>query len=151
MLKMEYKCQLNNKQSRQSGFTLIEIIVVVVIISMLAAIVAPKFLGRVDEARVAKAKADIQNISAALSLYKLDNFNFPTTSQGLAALVTNPGNAKNWKGYLDKVPKDPWGNEYQYLSPGQNVTDFDIWSNGSDGSQGGADNGADVGNWNLDE
>lgn len=141
----------NSMMPRQVGFTLIEIIVVVVIISMLAAIVAPKFLGRVDEARIAKAKADIQNISAALALYKLDNFNYPNTSQGLQALVANPGNAKNWKGYLDKVPNDPWGNKYQYLSPGQKVTDFDVWSNAADGGQGGSNNNADIGNWNLDE
>ena len=151
MRNIRLKPKLKPLHQRQSGFTLIEIIVVVVIISMLAALVAPKFLGRVDDARVAAAKSDVQSISAALALYRLDNFNYPSTSQGLQALVANPGNAKNWKGYLDKVPNDPWGNEYQYLSPGQKASDYDLWSNGSDGAQGGTETGADIGNWNLDE
>jgi len=137
-------------KKQQSGFTLIEIIVVVVILSVLAAVIAPKFLGRVGQAQQTAAKADIQNISKALALYKLDNYRYPTTSEGLGALVTNPGSAKNWNQYLDKKPKDPWGNDYQYLSPGQKNNDFDVWSNGADGSSGGADDNADIGNWNLD-
>ena len=137
--------------NRQSGFTLIEIMVVVVIISLLATLVLPKVLTRQDQALVTKAVADIRSISSQLALYKLDNFNYPTTSQGLQALVSNPGNAKGWRGYLDKLPKDPWGNEYQYLSPGQKSQDFDIWSHGSDGSPGGTGTATDIGNWNLDE
>ncbi len=136
-------------QSQQSGFTLIEIIVVVVIISLLAAVVAPKFLSRVGQAQITAAQADIQNISKSLALYKLDNFRYPTTSEGLNALVSNPGSAKNWNQYLANKPKDPWGNEYQYLSPGQKNKDFDVWSNGADGAAGGTDDNADIGNWNL--
>jgi len=138
-------------KKQQSGFTLIEIIVVIVIISVLAAVIAPNILGRVDQAQRTAAKADIQSISKALALYKLDNYRYPTTSEGLNALVSNPGSAKNWNQYLDKKPKDPWGNDYQYLSPGQKNKDFDVWSNGPDGSSGGTDNNADIGNWNLDE
>lgn len=140
----------SGRHIRQQGFTLIEIMVVVVIIGMLATLVLPKVLGRQDDAMIAKAKADIRSVSGALALYKLDNFNYPTTSQGIEALVTNPGNAKNWKQGLDKVPNDPWGNAYQYLSPGQKSTDFDLWSLGSDGAPGGTGTAADIGNWNLD-
>jgi general secretion pathway protein G len=136
----------------QRGFTLIEIMVVVVIIGLLATLVLPKVLNRQDQALVVKAKADIRAISSQLSLYKLDNFAYPTTAQGLDALVKNPGgkDARNWRGYLDKMPKDPWGSEYQYLSPGQKG-EFDVWTNAADGVPGGVDMGSDIGNWNLDE
>lgn len=136
---------------KQTGFTLIEIMVVVVIISLLATLVLPKVLNRQDQALVTKAVADIRSISSQLALYKLDNFNYPTTSQGLEALVSNPGNEKGWRGYLDKLPKDPWGNDYQYMSPGQKSQDFDIWSYGADGTSGGSGPATDIGNWNLDE
>lgn len=140
---------------RQSGFTLLEIMVVVVIIGLLATLVLPRVLGRQEQAQIQKAKADIQALSSSLKLYKLDNFNFPSTQQGLEALISKPGGdppANNWKtgGYVDRLPKDPWGNEYQYLSPGQNG-EFDIWSYGSDGRQGGIESAADIGSWNLDE
>jgi len=136
----------------QRGFTLIEIMVVVVIIGLLATLILPRVLGRQEEAMVAKATADIQALSSALKLYKLDNFNYPDTGQGLDALVSKPANAKNWQqgGYIDRLPKDPWGNDYQYLFPGQKM-EFDIWSFGSDGQNGGTEVAADVGNWNLDE
>jgi general secretion pathway protein G len=136
----------------QQGFTLIEIMVVVVIIGLLATLVLPKVLNRQDQALVVKAKADIRAVASQLSLYKLDNFAYPTTAQGLEALVKNPGgkDARNWRGYLDKVPKDPWGSEYQYLSPGQRG-EFDVWTNAADGVPGGTEMGADIGNWNLDE
>lgn len=133
------------KQNRkQQGFTLIEIMVVVVIIGMLATLILPKVLGRQDEAFIAKAKSDIRAISSSAKLYKLDNFKYPA---GLNDLVS--GGAKG-RGYLDKIPKDPWGNEYQYASPGSHL-EFDIWSLGTDGTAGGADGGQDIGNWNLDE
>jgi len=141
------------KLKRNSGFTLIEIMVVVVIIGLLVTLVLPKVMNRQDEALVVKAKADIRAISSQLQLYKLDNFNYPSSSQGIQALVSKPGGnpaAKNWGGYLDRLPKDPWGNVYQYLSPGQKG-DFDAWSNGSDGVPGGVGTAIDVGNWNLDE
>jgi len=140
---------------RQKGFTLIEIMVVVVIIGLLATLVLPRVLGRQEQAQVEKARADIQALSSALKLYKLDNFNFPSTQQGLEALTSRPGGdppAKNWKqgGYIERLPTDPWGNEYQYLSPGQHG-EFDIWSYGSDGKPGGSGGAADIGNWNLDQ
>ncbi len=140
---------------RNKGFTLIEIMVVVVIIGLLATLVLPRVLGRQEEAFVVKAKSDIRALSSALKLYKLDNFNYPSTEQGLEALVGKPSGdppAKNWKdgGYIERLPTDPWGNVYQYLSPGEKM-DFDLWSQGSDGQPGGAKAAADVGNWNLDE
>jgi len=135
----------------QRGFTLIEIMVVVVIIGLLAAIVAPNLIGNIDKAAVTRAKGDIRSIETALNLYRLDNFRYPTTDQGLQALVTNPGEvtARNWKPYLNSVPSDPWSNTYQYLYPGQQ-REFDVFSYGADGQEGGEDINADIGNWNLD-
>lgn len=130
--------------TRQRGFTLIEIMVVVAIIGMLATMILPKVLGRQDEAFVAKAKSDIRALSSSIKLYKLDNFKYPTALSELA------GKGSKGRGYLDKVPKDPWGNEYQYASSGSHF-DFDVWSFGADGSAGGSEEGQDIGNWNLDE
>ena len=124
----------NKQRSRQRGFTLIEIMVVVVILGILATIVAPKLLSRPDEARVQKAKQDIKALEGALSLYKLDNFNFPDTGQGLQALVGK---------YVEKLPTDPWGNEYQYLIPGTE-SNYDLYSFGADGTPGGEDVNADI-------
>jgi len=139
---------------RNNGFTLIEIMVVVVILGILAAIVVPKVMDRPDSARITKAKQDIRALESALNLYKLDNFNYPSTDQGLEALVRKPsGNPepRNWKqgGYLDRLPKDPWGNDYQYLQPGVRG-DIDLFSFGADGRPGGDGMNADIGNWNLD-
>ena len=133
--------------SAEKGFTLIEIMVVVVIIGMLATLILPKVLGRQDQAFQAKAKADIRSLSSAVKLYKLDNFKYPVSSDGLAALING---GKDGRGYIDRLPKDPWGNEYQYQSPGQYL-DFDIWSVGADGRAGGAEVNQDIGNWNMDE
>lgn len=140
---------------RQKGFTLIEIMVVVVIIGLLATLVLPRVLGRQEQAQIEKAKADIQALSSALKLYKLDNYNYPSTQQGLEALRREPGGdppANNWKqgGYIERLPTDPWGNPYQYLSPGQHG-EYDIWSYGSDGKPGGQDAAADIGNWDPDD
>ncbi|MGD8498904.1 MAG: type II secretion system major pseudopilin GspG [Chromatiales bacterium] len=140
--------------ARQQGFTLIEIMVVVVIIGILAAIIAPNILGRADEARVTAAKQGIRTIDSALKLYRLDNFQYPTTDQGLEALVeppTSPPEPRNWKdgGYLERLPEDPWGNEYVYLSPGERG-EFDLYSLGADGQPGGEGLAADIGNWNVD-
>lgn len=131
------------------GFTLIEILVVVVILGILAAIVVPKVMERPGEARVVRAQQDIRGIASALGLYKLDNFVYPTTAQGLDALVNKPSgqpDAPNWKGYLDNLPKDPWGRPYQYQSPGQHGA-FDVFTWGADGKPGGEAEAADVGNW----
>ncbi len=141
------------KNFRSSGFTLIEVMVVLVILGILATLVVPKIMGRPDEARIIAARQDINSISQALKLYRLDNHNYPSTDQGLQALVskpTAPPAPPNWKtgGYLDRLPKDPWGNEYKYISPGvKNTGDVDIISLGSDGAPGGEGNDADIGNW----
>jgi general secretion pathway protein G len=136
---------------RNQGFTLIEIIVVVVIIGILATLVAPKFLGRTDDARIVKAKHDIEALESALGLYKLDNYAYPTTDQGLEALVTKPGSdpvPANWRkgGYLNKMRKDPWQRDYLYLNPGEHG-EIDIYTLGADGIEGGEDANADIGNW----
>lgn len=133
------------------GFTLIEIVIAVAILAVLAAVVMPRVIGRVDDARVARAKSDVQALLTALNLYKLDNFSYPSTEQGLEALVAQPGGqpeARNWKqgGYIDRLPTDPWGNDYQYLSPGQRGA-VDVWSLGADGQLGGEGPDADIGNW----
>jgi general secretion pathway protein G len=137
----------------QRGFTLIEIMVVVVIMGILAALVVPKLMGRTDDARIQAARQDIGTLMQALKLYKLDNQRYPTTEQGLQALVVKPtgGPAANgWKtgGYIDKLPKDPWGNPYQFLSPGIKG-EVDIFSYGADGQPGGEGNDADIGSWDL--
>ena len=137
----------------QGGFTLIEIMVVVVILGILAALVVPQVMSRPDQAKVTVAKGDIKAVAAALDMYKLDNFAYPSTQQGLEALVKKPsGNPqpKNWNrdGYLKRLPEDPWGNDYQYLSPGTQGQ-FDLYSFGADGKPGGSDLNADIGNWDL--
>ena len=137
-------------QSSQKGFTLIEIMVVVVILGILAALIAPNILGRTGEARITAAKADINSIGNALDLYKLDNFSYPSTDQGLQALVSKPSGfpeAANWNpdGYLKALPMDPWGNEYQYLSPGNNKP-YELYSLGADKREGGEGDNADIHN-----
>ena len=133
------------------GFTLIEVLVVVAILGILAAIVVPRIMDRPDEAKRVAAKADVAAIVQALKLYRLDNGNYPTTDQGLIALVQKPTTAPippNWKqgGYLDKLPRDPWGSDYQYLSPGVRG-EIDVFSLGADRARGGEGNAADIGNW----
>lgn len=139
-------------RAAQRGFTLIEIIVVVVIIGLLAAVVTQTLSGRTDDARIAKAKQDIQAMETALTLYKLDNFRYPTTEQGLRALVERPADPeiRNWKaeGYVKRLSKDPWGRDYLYESPGTHG-EFDIYTLGADGQAGGEKADADIGNWTL--
>ena len=137
------------------GFTLIEVMIVVVILGILAAIVVPKIMGRPDEARLAKAKQDIRTIESALKLYRLDNYEYPSTDQGLEALVKQASGdpqPKHWRqgGYLEHLPVDPWGRPYLYLDPGTHAA-IDIWSYGRDGQPGGTGVDADIGNWDLDQ
>jgi len=136
------------------GFTLIEIMVVLIIIGLLASIVVPRLMGRTEEAKRTKTAVQIRNFQSALDLYKLDSGNYPTTDQGLQALVEKPAIGeipKNWKegGYIDKIPKDAWGNNYIFISPGIH-TDFDLYSYGADGEEGGEGKNADIQSWNLE-
>jgi general secretion pathway protein G len=135
--------------STSRGFTLIEILVVVVILGILAMIVVPRVMEEPGRARVVRARQDIASIVAALNIYKLDNFVYPSTAQGLEALVTKPSgqpDAPNWSQRLDRVPKDPWGRPYQYQHPGQHG-EIDVYSFGADGKPGGEGEAADIGNW----
>lgn len=137
------------KRLSQSGFTLIEIMVVMVIIAILASLIVPRVINRPDEARRVAARSDIATLDQALKLYRLDNGRYPTTEQGLNALVTKPTVEpvpNNWKPYLDFLPKDPWGKPYLFANPGQHG-EIDIWSQGADGQPGGEGNDADIGNW----
>lgn len=143
-------CSVHARRTAR-GFTLLEIVVVVTIIAILSAVVIPRFFDKPGEARQVKAKSDIQSLSTALNLYRLDNFSYPSTDQGLQALVQKPNGspeARNWKsgGYVDQLRKDPWGRDYLYVSPGQRG-DFDLYSLGADGQPGGDGEAADVGNW----
>jgi len=136
------------------GFTLLEIMVVVVILGILAALVAPQIMGRIDDAAIAKAKQDIRAYETALNLFRLDNFKYPTTEQGLRALVERPSDStiRNWKqgGYIDSMRNDPWGNEYQYVYPGTHGKEFDLYTFGADGQEGGEGINADIANWDTD-
>lgn len=139
---------------KQQGFTLIEVMVVVVILGILAAIVVPRIMGRPDEARIVKAQQDLRAIGAALDLYRLDNFNYPSTAQGIEALVTKPAAlppGANWRagGYLTKLPTDPWGAVYLFLAPGQHG-EYDLYSLGADRTLGGEGNNRDLGNWEIE-
>ncbi len=142
--------------TRQSGFTLLEIMVVVVIIGLLTAMIAPQILGEADKAKVVRVKADITALENALERYKLDNHVYPSTEQGLDALVRKPDSdpvPRNYKdgGYIARLPKDPWDNPYQYANPGENGHKYDVYSFGVDGQAGGEGDAADIGNWNLDQ
>ena len=152
MMSIGNSIHINRRVARgEQGFTLIEVMVVVVILSILAAIIVPRIMDRPDKARMVKAQADIRALESALNLYRLDNNNYPTTDEGLEALVQKPADAPTWKegGYVDRLPKDPWGRPYQYLSPGTHGT-VDIFSLGADGQPGGDGKDADIGNWMLE-
>jgi len=138
---------------RAAGFTLIEIMVVVIIIGLLAAVIVPTVISKVDDAKIAKAKQDIQSLEAALSMYYLDNSKYPTSEQGLTALIQQPTDPtiKHWRagGYLERVSKDPWGAEYLYVFPGTHGKPYDLYTLGADAQPGGEGVNADIGNWNL--
>jgi len=145
----------SSASTNQRGFTLIEIMVVVVILGVLAAIIVPRFLGRPDEAKVTKAKVDIKSLEESLGLFKLDNGFYPSTEQGLKALVVKPEIGRIPQrypdgGYLKKVPNDPWGTPYMYVSPGVHSRDFDLISYGADGQPGGENFDADIKSWEID-
>ena len=149
---MEKVMKINNMpRKKQQGFTLLEIMVVVVIIGILLAFVAPNLIDKPDQAKITKAQFDVRALESALDQYRLDIGSYPSTDGGLEALTTKPADAPRWKegGYIKSLPKDPWGNDYQYLNPGTHGT-IDIFSLGADGQQGGDGSNADVGNWNLD-
>jgi general secretion pathway protein G len=135
------------------GFTLIEIMVVVVIIGLLAAVILPNVFGNVERAQVSKAKSDIQAIETALTMYKLDNYKYPSTDLGLTALSQRPNDptVRNWRegGYIKRISNDPWGVPYQYVFPGTRGQEYDLFSFGADGVEGGEGSNADIGNWNL--
>lgn len=138
---------------KQAGFSLIEILVVLVIMGLLIGIVAPNVIGFASKARIERVATDFHALETALKLYRLENFTYPTSEQGLEALVEKPSLApvpKNWRKYLDEEPKDPWGNTYLYLSPGENG-DFDIYTLGADGLSGGEGENKDRGNWENGE
>jgi general secretion pathway protein G len=139
------------RSERHTGFTLVEVMVVVVILGILAVLIVPRVIGRTEEARAAAAKHDIATIMQSLKLYHLDNGRYPTNEQGLQALVSRPQSQPappNWKPYLDQLPKDPWGNPYQYLNPGVHG-EVDVFSLGADGQPGGTGADLDVGSWQL--
>ncbi len=151
---MKHRRASARRASVAGGFTLIEVMVVVVILGILAAIVVPRIMSRPDEARAIKAQQDIRAIAAALDLYKLDNFAYPTTEQGIESLRDQPPGlpeGARWRaeGYLAALPRDPWGRPYLYLQPGEHGP-FDVYSLGADGAPGGDGVNADVGNWSLD-
>jgi general secretion pathway protein G len=133
----------------ERGFTLIEIMVVVVIIGILAALVLPNVMGRIDQANATKAKQDIRAYGVALDTYRMDNFKYPSTDQGLQALAVQPSDAKNWRGPYTKggLKKDPWGNDYRYVYPGAHGSEYDLFTLGADNQEGGEGIDADIGSW----
>ncbi len=149
MIRPFFTARQATRRALRRGFTLIELMVVLVIIGVLAALIVPNVLDRTDDARVTAARTDVNNLMQALKLYRLDNQRYPSNEQGLAALVTKPSAAPappNWRRYLDKLPNDPWGRPYQYLNPGVHG-EVDVLSLGADGQAGGEGANADIGSW----
>lgn len=137
-------------RNKQAGFTLIEMMVVVVVIALLGAMIGPTLFKKVQQAEQTRVAQDIRVIESALKFYRLDNYRYPTSSQGLDALISNPGGLDNWSGpYLEKKPEDPWGEPYQYANPGRRGKEIDIYTLGVDNQEGGEGSNADWGNWNI--
>jgi general secretion pathway protein G len=149
----EHTMQSRASSPRQRGFTLIEIMVVVVIIGIIAALVAPSVIRRIDDAQIVKVKQDIKSYETALNLFRLDNFKYPSTEQGLKALAQQPSDStiRNWKpgGYIDSLKQDPWGNDYHYAYPGTHGKEYDLYSLGADNQEGGEGVNGDIGNWDA--
>ncbi len=149
------RARTKQQSTQRQGFTLIELMIVVVILGILAATIMPKILSKPDKARVATTKIDMRSIMTQLALFKTENGRFPSTSEGLRALVSNPdpGGLPDYDpdGYLSKIPVDSWKNNYAYISPGVNSKDYDLISYGKDGENGGTEYDADIGSWSLDE
>lgn len=146
---------MNRQRRKQAGFTLIEVMVVLAILGLIAGMVVPNLMGSAGKAKISKAVSDISKLEQLLDMYKLDNHRYPTTEQGLEALVDKPTDdpePRNYpeEGYMKRVETDPWGNEYLYVSPGENGV-VDIYTLGADGEEGGEGENADIGNWNLEE
>jgi general secretion pathway protein G len=146
------------RKNLKNGFTLIELLVVLVILGILAGLIVPRIVESPEEARKVKARLQIENLESALKIFKIDNGFYPSTEQGLTALVQKPETGRipqNWRegGYLEKgsLPKDPWGNDFKYMSPGIHNRDFDLWSMGPDGEDGGEDKDADITNWETQQ
>lgn len=136
---------------RQKGFTLIEVMVVIVIIALMGAIVGPTVFGKVQQAEEIRIAQDIRAIEGALKMYRLDNFNYPAQAEGLDALMTAPSSARNWRGpYLESVPQDPWGESYRYAFPGTNGKEMEVFTYGRDNAAGGEGSDADWGSWNIE-
>ncbi len=146
MMNLKHFSRLRSSAGRRRGFTLIEMLVVILILAILAALIIPRLIGRTSDAKIAKAKSDIATVSSLLQQYRLDNDKYPTTEEGLNALRVRPSSAKNWKGpYTTKdIPMDPWGNSYMYQSPGPDGQDFLVISYGADGAPGGDGDAADI-------
>ncbi len=151
MIVHKFKDTSPTKNSRTKGFTLIEIMVVLVIIGLLAALVVPAVMDRPDEARKIKAAQDIRSLESALKLFRLDNYRYPSEEQGLKALQKAPQNATKWKGpYVESLPTDPWDGSYYYQIPGREGRAFDVYTLGADHQEGGEGVDADIGSWNLE-
>lgn len=141
----------NPNPNPQRGFTLIEIMVVLVIIGLLAALIVPSVMDRPDEARAVKARQDIRGLESALKLYRLDNYRYPSEAEGLKALVEKPSSAQKWKGpYVESLPADPWDQPYRYRNPGKDGRSIDIFTLGADNQEGGEGPDEDIGNWNME-